>query len=161
MQSANTFQLRYFSWIVHYIQAELYTIFAAMAAEEGILGSSDWTDVWSNTQQLDVLDYLEDFEVKNFVGPRSISCDPSLFNCERKNEWKSKCTACYILRNNPNKQPNKTCFKWCFALFMDFKWLSCLKASTVVCRDGSRISRWGRGRGTNPRFGGGHYNCKL
>ena len=46
-----------------YVAVELYSIFAITAQEEGILGGSNWTDVWNNTDELDVLDYYEDFEV--------------------------------------------------------------------------------------------------
>ena len=46
-----------------FFAAELYSIFAITAQEEGILGASNWTDVWYNTEELDVLDYYEDFEV--------------------------------------------------------------------------------------------------
>ena len=42
---------------------ELYSIFAITAQEEGILGRSNWTDVWNSKDELDVLDYYEDFEV--------------------------------------------------------------------------------------------------
>ena len=42
---------------------ELVIIFTITAAEEGILGASSWTNVWSSKDELDVLDYYEDFEV--------------------------------------------------------------------------------------------------
>ena len=47
-----------------YLVDELVSIFTITAAEEGILGKSSWTDVWSSKDELDVLDYYEDFEVR-------------------------------------------------------------------------------------------------
>ena len=56
-----------FWWSSFYIIAELYSIFAITAQEEGILGPSNWTDVWYSTGELDVLDYYEDFEVSRML----------------------------------------------------------------------------------------------
>ena len=55
-----------------YSADELYSIFAMTSLEEGILGASNWTDVWNNTAELDILDYVEDFEVR--PQPRTYSC---------------------------------------------------------------------------------------
>ena len=56
----------------HYIHLvdELVSIFTITAAEEGILGASSWTDVWSSKDELDVLDYYEDFEVNRINSER-------------------------------------------------------------------------------------------
>ena len=41
-----------------------------VALEEGVLGASNWTDVFNSTDELDVLDYYEDFEVSR-IHPHS------------------------------------------------------------------------------------------
>ena len=52
---------------------ELVSIFTITAAEEGILGTSSWADVWNSKEEIDVFDYYEDFEVSRIdLGKQNI-----------------------------------------------------------------------------------------
>ena len=63
MYSSRVGWIIFYVLMAFYVIVELYSIFAITAQEEGILGASNWTDVWYSMEELDVLDYYEDFEV--------------------------------------------------------------------------------------------------
>ena len=52
---------------LHYFAEELIDIFYMLSLEEGVLGASNWTDVFDSSAELDVLDYYEDFEVSRVL----------------------------------------------------------------------------------------------